>query len=826
MRTRYAMMLLVCCLWSAAHAQGTRVLTGRVLDAQGKPVVGAQVYYYPNLVMTWVGVPPERLPSATTDEQGRYRLTGPSLFHTSPLAGVVAFHPQHGCNIVRFGQPPTRELRLQPLQEFQGKVVNAEGKPVGGATVRLAFISLSGDEVIVPPRVSPFVVQTNAEGVFRLSTSPQMQSLMLVVTAPGYEPLLFANTVTWERVSKEGLALTLKAGARVTAQLVHAGSGEPVRDFPVLAAQFPIHTTTGEDGRITLEVGTGTVTLIPGFSLSSPSMAPSGTFAPLQVENVQPGTTVDLGVIRVYTEPVVTIEVRDENGRPVPFCGVDVRSADGPREGAFVLPYFTDTKGQLRLPLVDGRYQITASGPGPGDRYYNSRELREVVVQEGQVKEAQPVVVQVTATRMTRPRQAKIQVRTAAGQPPKKIWVQMGGISFEGLEESDIRWRPYRLDGDTLTLELIGLEGRLDRVFVMEPVRWEGAVLRHMSVNNPPKQVRLQPLPRAYGRVLDGSSKPVAGARVRLVFGSEGAVSLGSGRGWSEAVVPVATSTDKTGRFSLPLLPEGKCWAVVTCQGYEPAVVALRRGQTATVRLRRASAEYAGVLVDAYGEPLAKERISVRYAFPNSQTPQNRQRRLLPTREVPIGQVVTDEAGRFALKGMPSSLVLALRGENLPEVRLRVQPSRDLVLVRTAQRPLWERAQQPVVPDVEKLLPAVEWLQPVGWQGKQTVLVFTAPYLSGNEQTLKALQQQLREGWQIAVVLDTTSRAEAETYRRALGINLPVGYWKRSPNRPKAPSLALVVPGLPYLVHLSEEGKPVRLGVKVEELNRLLAQGE
>ena len=825
MRTRIAMMLFACCLWSVALAQSTRVLTGRVLDAQGKPVAGAQVYYYPNLLMAWVGVPPERLPSTTTDEQGRYRLTGSIISPNSPVAGVVAFHPQYGCNTVRFGQPLARELHLQPLQEFQGKVVNVEGQPVAGATVRLAFISLGGDEVIVLPPVPPFVAQTDGAGAFRLPASPQMQRLMLVVTAPGCEPLVF-NNVTWERVSKEELPLTLKAGARVTAQLVHAGSGEPVRDFPVMAAPYPTYTTTGADGRVTLEVGTGTVTLMPGFSLTSPSMVPPGTFAPLQVEKVQPGTTVDLGVIRVYTEPVVTIEVRDENGRPVPFCAVDVRSTDGPREAAFVLPYFTDTRGQLRLPLAEGRYQITASGPASGDRYYTSREVREVVVQEGQVKEAQPVVVQVTATRIGRPRQAKIQVRTASGQPPKKVWVQMGGISFEGLEESDIRWRPYRLDGDTLTLELIGLEGRLDRVFVMEPVLWEGTVLRHMSVDNPPKQMRLQPLPRVYGRVIDGSGKPVVGAKVSLVFGSEGTFPGGSGRAWSEAVVPVATSTDKTGRFSLPLLPEGKCWAVVTRQGYGPAVVTLLRGQTATVRLRRASAEYAGVLVDAYGEPVAKERIFVRYTFPNSQTPQNRQQRLLPTREVPIGQVVTDEAGRFALKSMPSSLVLAVRGENLPGMRLRVQPSRELVLVRTTQRPLWETAQQPVVPDVEKLLRAVEWLQPVGWQGKQTVLVFTAPYLSGNEQILRALQQRLHEGWQIAVVLDTTSRAEAETYRRALGIDVPFGYWKRSPSRPKAPSLALVVPGLPYLVHLSEEGKPVRLGFKVEELNRLLAQGE
>lgn len=37
----YATMLTVWCLWSVVHAQGTGVLAGRVLDAQGKPVSGA-----------------------------------------------------------------------------------------------------------------------------------------------------------------------------------------------------------------------------------------------------------------------------------------------------------------------------------------------------------------------------------------------------------------------------------------------------------------------------------------------------------------------------------------------------------------------------------------------------------------------------------------------------------------------------------------------------------------------------------------------------------------------------------------------------------------
>ncbi|MDW8290071.1 MAG: carboxypeptidase-like regulatory domain-containing protein [Armatimonadota bacterium] len=826
MRTRYVVMLALWCVWSVAEAQGTRVLTGRVLDAQGNPVSGAQVYYYPNLFVTFMGVPAEKLPKATTDEQGRYRLTGANLLLT-PVSQVLAFHPQHGCNASEIGKRPPRDLRLLPLQEFQGKVVDAEGRPVAGAAVRLVALGIEEGKLILPPPTPPFVVQTDREGAFRLPAHSQMQWLMLVVTAAGYEPLVFNGNVTWEKVSKEGIQLTLKPGARVTGQLVYAHNGEPVRNYPVVVARYSTCAFTDQNGRFVLDVGAGEVTIKPGFSLDNPSLVPPGVFPRVQLQNIQPGTTTDVGVIRVYTEPVVTVEVRDDKGHAVPFCAVEVSPAEGRREDAFPLPYFTDARGQLRFPLAEGKYRLVASGAASANLYYTSREVKEITVREGRVVDAQPIVLQVTATRIDRPQQAKMQVRTSRGQLPKKVWVQAGNLLYDLVEEIGSEWRPYRLDGDLLSIEVGGVEGRiLDRLFVVDTVLWEGAVLRNVSANALPKKVRLQPLPRVYGRVLDGAGKPVVGARVSLVFGRNSTLPDGSGRMWVETSVPIAVNTDKTGRFALPLLPEGTCWAVATGRGYEPAAAVLRRGQAVTLWLKGASGEYAGVLVDEYGEPVAKMRIDLRYTFSESQTMQNRQQRRLPTREVSLGHVITDEAGRFALRGMPSSLLLTMRTEFGPPMRFRATPSRQLALTRNALRPPWEREQSPPQPNVEKLLRAVEWMQPVQWQGKQTLLVFTAPYLTGNEETLQAIARQLREGWQVALVLDTASRAEAESYRRRLGVELPVGYWKKAPNRPRVPSLPHILPGMPYLVHLGEDGKPLRVGVKVEEVNRLFAQGE
>jgi hypothetical protein len=261
---------------------------------------------------------------------------------------------------------------------------------------------------------------------------------------------------------------------------------------------------------------------------------------------------------------------------------------------------------------------------------------------------------------------------------------------------------------------------------------------------------------------------------------------------------------------------------VVTAKGYEPAVTIVNTGQTVTIRLRRANGEYAGILVDDYGEPIAKANLLLQYEFPNSRTAQNYRQRRVPSRAIPLGSVTTDDNGRFSVKGMPASLLLTPRLQNLPLPPIRVKPSTDIVLTFGAARPPWDRGDgAPPKPNVEKLLRRVEWLQPVQWEGKNTLLVFTAPYLAQNQWLLQAIRQQMREGWQVAIVLDTASRQEAERYRRMEQLDVPVGFWKRSPQQPATPALPLILPAMPYVVHIGPDGQPARQGISMGELPKL-----
>lgn len=816
MRALFATMLGLWCVWNTAYAQSAGILSGRVLDAHGNPVADAHVYYYPNFMMAWLGVSLDRLPHATTDAQGRYRITGadPACI----LSAVVAFHPELGCNVLRLGTKPPRDVRLEPLKQVTGKVVDANGKPVVGAQVRLAYVRVGDGNALVAPPVPPFITSTDAEGNFQLPIHPKTEGVVIACTAPGYEPLEYMSGVNWDRLLKEGLKLTLRPGARITAQLVYAHNGEPVKDYPVVTVPG-FSAITDESGRITLDVAASSVMLRPGFSLSSPTLVPPGFFKRVQVKDLKPGTTTDLGVIHVFVEPQVTIEVRDEKGNPVPFCGVNIDIATE-QNASSVIPYFTDGKGRLTIALPDGEYVVIALGQELGNTFYEPSVEYTLSVQQGKVQTPQPVVLNViTATRALRMQPVKMRVRTSRDQAPKKVWMPFGGAPFEDMEG---RGRPYRMDGDTLSIE--ASRDRIDRLVIVDTGTQEGTVLRNLNVQNPPKLVRLQPLPRIYGRVLDTAGKPVVGAKVSLMYGQEATYEVSGGgtqQIWEELLTPLFSHTDKAGRFTLPVVPEGRCWAIVTAKGYEPAALILKKGQSPTIRLKRATGEYTGMLVDDYGEPIARASLAQEYRFADAPTASSYQQRRVPMRSISLGNVTTDDAGRFSLKEMPSSLLLTLRVQNMPPREMTVKPSRDLVLTVSTTRPPWESEQQPSPPDVEKLLRRVQWLQPVQWEGKNTLLVFTAPYVAQNQRLMEAIKQQMPDGWQVAIVLDTISRQEVERYGKQAQLETPVGYWKRSPQRPALPVLPQILPALPYVVYIGQDGKPQRQGITIDELPKL-----
>src|SRR5262249_20608017 len=116
-----------------------QLFSGRVLDPDGKPVAGANVYYLRSLApgeFTRVRLAdrPQPKPEAVTDQDGRFSFPAPAGegqgFGTAPGYG-----PGWVLNPGRLDDTPLRLARDDVA--VAGRLLDLQGQPVAGATVRI-----------------------------------------------------------------------------------------------------------------------------------------------------------------------------------------------------------------------------------------------------------------------------------------------------------------------------------------------------------------------------------------------------------------------------------------------------------------------------------------------------------------------------------------------------------------------------------------------------------------------------------------------------------------------------------------------------------------
>jgi RNA polymerase sigma factor (sigma-70 family) len=188
--------------------------SGRVLGPDGKPVAGAKVY----LTMWWgyhyePFLDPE---SATTDRDGRFAFTAPRAKYQDQATVVAAAAPNMGVGWVGLRKDDKKtDLTLKLVADdvpIIGEIVNLEGKPVTGATLRLLQIMASPKEDLgpwlaaardksAPPRnrnseiahehiplyttAPSAVVTTDAAGRFRLTGIGRERIVIVQLDGPG-----------------------------------------------------------------------------------------------------------------------------------------------------------------------------------------------------------------------------------------------------------------------------------------------------------------------------------------------------------------------------------------------------------------------------------------------------------------------------------------------------------------------------------------------------------------------------------------------------------------------------------------------------------------
>lgn len=694
-------------------------IEGIVVDPAGGPVSGVSVA----LSLDEGGSHPieallHPLPSALTDEEGRFRFEGlaEAGYRADAAAAGWRGNAARGLTVAP-GDATAVEIVLTPGGWIEGVVRDAEGNGVAEATVEAHPVgSRSG-------RIAS--VRTDAEGAFRLDTLPE-GSFLLRATKEGF--------LTAEAEASTGgspVMITLAPGVDVTGRVVDAAR-EPVERARISVErgwEAVVIAESDGDGRFAARLSEDTAIRL---RVRAAGFAEEGIEAP--------DGGGDLGEI-VLAEPA-RLEgiVLDPAGAPHP--GVRVTATrqsgsgprvpgDAPRPPPRVSSAWSDEEGRFSLEVDDhaGVYTVSAHAAfllpsaaetvdaGSAASLRLVLRLRYGAVIEGVVTGigSSPVDGAVVELREVRPPGrsggTRRVVRTSGGgnfliagleagsyvlraSAVRHAQAAIPGIELASDESRGVEVRldpEQRLEGsviddrgapiDSARIGVAEAGGarrsatsdrggafvvdRLGRGALDVTVEAPGFLRRRVTgvfAEAGPVEIELRTAYEIGGTVLDqGTETPLREARV-LVRPAGSGQDSGGREEWAR--------TDAEGWFTLRNLDVGEYRLVVTAEGYIPFEVPEVRvpqlpSEEGLVVLLRAGARIRGVVHDGVGAPLPGVQVRA-FRLSDEAAREDRPRR---RRGQSMAQARSDESGEFALTGLPEGRyeVQFEHGEHLPQ---------------------------------------------------------------------------------------------------------------------------------------------------------------
>jgi protocatechuate 3,4-dioxygenase beta subunit len=485
---------------------GTRVLeraprrAGRVIDQRGQPVAGAQVLLRNQQPPARFVSDPVPFVDARTDRDGRFEVAG----HTrSPSIDLRVEHPKHPTieagGLVAPASSPV-EIVLPRELTLRGQVVNPEGGPVFGASVRLA-LEESAPEGRSPAPPSEKIARTGTGGWFSFSGLTRGVA-RLYATAERWAPSAVV-AVDIDHEVPSAVTLTLQQGATLTGRIGWS-DGRPAADAVVsLSSKIPAYQIGGlkARGALTRTADDGTFRidgLAPGrYQLIAFDPEHSGSSLALEQKEIELEAGDNVLNVVAPARALVSGLVVDSAGRPVPRPELKLhhRSAKPPpwrteavgrEDGSFVFPS-----------IPPGTYHVTGWSEGFG-------ESSTAVFQVG-TEDVTDLVVRLGAG------------GSAGGRIFGLTAQELGQVRVEGYGPGDNRGQSeVRADGTY-------------RIWSLKPGRWrilarvdQGQLRRraegHVTVRSHDEthlDLEFPPAVRLMGRVLiDG--EPVEGIEVQL----------------------------------------------------------------------------------------------------------------------------------------------------------------------------------------------------------------------------------------------------------------------------------------------------------------------
>jgi RNA polymerase sigma factor (sigma-70 family) len=580
----------------------------------GKPVTGAKVWG----TQFSRGADPDAAPKpVTTGADGVARLPAPNgitrvahLFARDPdgRVGVAVFN-------MYFTPANSATIHLLPVGELTGRFRSADGKPLAGVEVRtVQFNRLdknAADErrpsyVDVPEWLrAEFTAKTDADGRFRIPSAPVGYQAYAEVTTAGFgRGGLLAETGTPVEVNLQPagevrLRLTGPADAAATKGMsLFLGADDPRDNRSGFRARADVHL----DGSAEIRVPNLSPNRHKVTAWASP-LHPVRLVPAAEVV-VTPGGTAELSVA---VEPLAKMTGRVIDvvtGKGIPKVPVSVQSQTPDRKPtSFAGTVETDAEGRFVAYGPPGEwgtffiYGQVAGYSAPTQEAYKT-------IKPGKLDAAKPHAFPDFPLRPAVT--LKAVVVDEAGKP-------VGGAEVHPARIDNIGSHPETLTGkadgtvalDGLSPEdVVALRVRKgDAVNVPEPVdlaKQDGPATITLSAKN---------ACRVRGRVTDEAGKPLAGAKVYVMWHYQG---LGPEGQYSTSRGVDALTTDADGRFgSGALWPKDRYQVSVLLDEYGRAESQQVQGEAGqvhdlgTVKLVATGKAVRGTVVGTDGKPLA-----------------------------------------------------------------------------------------------------------------------------------------------------------------------------------------------------------------------------
>ena len=683
----------------------TAGLTGRVVDAEGKPIAGADVRVlagFENMLellgnmaelFGTLGREPTPLARGATLDDGTFRLDGlppgPLVILASAAGKRQTVHPIRMTAKGAAAGAPT--IVLEAGGVVAGIVVDAAGAPIAGA--RLALLE-TGDNDPSSFLTKRTFTTTGPDGRFRALVDEGAREVRAVVDAQGY-PTTFSAQL---KPGQEDARIVMIAGASVEVRVeddahraiagaqVAMGVARGSMNAPDGVGGF-LYGSTDETGVVTFTSGPGDVEMVIvnhrdfASAMGSPSRGGGGT--PFGLEGEIPKEVKAEGVTRMVVRLrrglVIRGRVLDSKGSPIP--GAEVRTLGGMGFGG----------GAASRTGADGAYRVTGiavpaeDGTGGGMGRMSGTML--LVTAPGWIQDEASRAV---STAASKDGEVVHDVTMLAGAVVRGTVVDADGSPFAGAE---VR---ISTEGSFDVLEMMGGSARhattaVDGTyelrdvaptsttpsFVTTPPRATGDGTATETAPEPPRgqarvvvtaadRVSARSEPFAIeagatieapgvklgmgatlkGRVVEPSGRPAAGASVEVSMNrsaEEWTQSQFSGRNRASIV-----RTDAEGVFSVRALGKGTGSVVARAKGFAASMTAIKieDGEPAPVEVRlREAGEIRGRVATPGGAPIAGALVRAS-AKPGDAV------------WLDSAMTTSDKDGAFSLKGLPKSTLL------------------------------------------------------------------------------------------------------------------------------------------------------------------------